>query len=150
MMTQATTIFPSLDIQILCCVLCLLGMSAKHQSKPLINSHVLALTLLTHLVSRRITIENVDSFSSIAFVSAARICLCLVFIDSWIFVFTSKCLQQLLVPISTWGANYSFLLGALLLFGIGLERSTKMCSLGIILCLMFYASSKALIYAFLG
>jgi hypothetical protein len=108
-----------------------------------------ALSLLTHLVSRRISIENIDSFSSIASVAPARICLCLVFIDSWLFIFTSKCplFPSLMI---TQKIDYCSLLGALLVFGIGLEKSTKMCSLGIILCLVFYASSKALIYAFLG
>jgi hypothetical protein len=40
--------------------------------------------------------------------------------------------------------------GGVIIFGVGLETASHVCSLGIILCVMFYATSKALIYAFLG
>jgi hypothetical protein len=40
--------------------------------------------------------------------------------------------------------------GGMVIFGAGLESSRAACSLGIYLCIIFYASSKALIYLFLG
>jgi hypothetical protein len=41
-------------------------------------------------------------------------------------------------------------LGGVLIFGVGLETHEAGCSAGIYLCIVFYASSKLLIYAFLS
>jgi hypothetical protein len=40
--------------------------------------------------------------------------------------------------------------GGIVIFGVGLESSNESCSVGIYLCIVFYATSKALIYFFLG
>ncbi len=50
------------------------------------------------------------------------------FIDSWIFVFSS----------------------ALMISGIGLSLNPETCQGAIFLCIVFYASSKVLVYTFLG
>ncbi|KAG6865970.1 hypothetical protein C0991_009972 [Blastosporella zonata] len=42
------------------------------------------------------------------------------------------------------------LLGAIIVFGVGLETNSVLCQAGIFLCIAFYATSKLLIYAFLG
>jgi len=41
-------------------------------------------------------------------------------------------------------------IGGLVIFGIGLESSISVCRTGIFLCIVFYASSKALLYVFLS
>jgi len=50
------------------------------------------------------------------------------FIDSWIFIFSS----------------------ALMISGVGLSFSQETCRGAIFLCIVFYASSKVLVYSFLG
>jgi len=52
----------------------------------------------------------------------------LIFVDSWLFIFSS----------------------GILILGTGLERNDVSCSMGIFLCIIFYGSSKLLIYTFLS
>jgi hypothetical protein len=40
--------------------------------------------------------------------------------------------------------------GGIVIFGVGLETNEAVCGLGMYLCILFYATSKVLIYAFLG
>jgi hypothetical protein len=73
-------------------------------------------------------VENLRSLSALSRLSWARIFLLLILVDSWLFLFTS----------------------GVIVFGAGLELHATVCSLGIYFCIVFYASSKMLIYCFLG
>jgi hypothetical protein len=44
----------------------------------------------------------------------------------------------------------SHTLGGVIIFGVGLETNYTVCSVAIYLCIVFYASSKVLIYFFLS
>ncbi|KAJ7759256.1 hypothetical protein B0H16DRAFT_1534987 [Mycena metata] len=89
--------------------------------------HFLGITILTHFLSRRVATENLTSWNSISRITWPRLCTLLVFLDSWAFMFAS----------------------GILIFGVGLETYEAGCSAGIYLCIVFYSSSKLLIYAFL-
>ncbi|KAF9065062.1 hypothetical protein BDP27DRAFT_78974 [Rhodocollybia butyracea] len=87
----------------------------------------LGMTVLTHCISRRLAGERFSSFSNIVYTPWPRLCLLLVLLDSWLFVFSS----------------------GILIFGIGLEFSSAVCSAAIIHCVSFYATSKILVYFYL-
>ncbi|THV07285.1 hypothetical protein K435DRAFT_959880 [Dendrothele bispora CBS 962.96] len=89
--------------------------------------YFLGLTAVSHCFSRRFANEDVSSWTSIRQISWPRFLILLVFIDSWCFLFAS----------------------GVVIFGIGLETSIYTCRSGIFLCIVFYASSKALLYVFL-
>ncbi|KAJ7180726.1 hypothetical protein C8R46DRAFT_591828 [Mycena filopes] len=89
--------------------------------------HFLGITILTHFFSRRVTTENITSWNALSRITWPRLCTLLVFLDSWAFMFAS----------------------GILIFGVGLETHEAGCSAGIYLCIVFYSSSKLLIYAFL-
>ncbi|KIK51399.1 hypothetical protein GYMLUDRAFT_64846 [Collybiopsis luxurians FD-317 M1] len=84
------------------------------------------ITATTYYLSRRISIGKL-SWNAVKQVSWARIRVLLLFVDSWSFLFTSS----------------------MLLFGIGLESNKIVCAMALYTCVMFYATSKALIYFFL-
>ncbi|KAF5363225.1 hypothetical protein D9758_008385 [Tetrapyrgos nigripes] len=96
--------FPSQTIQALVCLVYFIGLSA-----------------ISHCVSHRFPTGN---WRHIPWIRWLNFC---VFVDSWLFTFTS----------------------GLLIFGIGLETSLNVCRSGIFLCIIFYASTKALLYIFL-
>ncbi|KAF7337150.1 hypothetical protein MVEN_02153000 [Mycena venus] len=89
--------------------------------------HLLGITLLTHFLSRRLSAENLTSREAWARISWPRLCILLVLLDSYLFMLS----------------------GGLLIFGVGLGRDGLACGAGIYLCVIFYTSSKFLIYAFL-
>ncbi|KAJ3984920.1 hypothetical protein F5890DRAFT_1227940 [Lentinula detonsa] len=89
--------------------------------------HILGISILTHCLSRRLAAEEWNSWSSLKDMTWARVCILLIFIDSWMFLFAS----------------------GMLTFGIGLESKDLVCALAIYLCVVFYATSKLLIYSFL-
>ena len=86
--------------------------------------HLLGVTILTHLISRRTILRGNLTLRD---VSWPRICVLLIFVDSWLFILSS----------------------GILILGPGLERNDVSCSMGIFLCIIFYGSSKLLIYTFL-
>ncbi|KAJ6591500.1 hypothetical protein DFH09DRAFT_1137178 [Mycena vulgaris] len=89
--------------------------------------HFLGLTVLTHCLSRRVAAEDLSSKKALTRITWPRLCTLAVFLDSWLFLFAS----------------------GVLIFGVGLETHEAGCSAGIYLCIIFYGSSKLLIYAFL-
>ncbi|KAJ6581571.1 hypothetical protein B0H19DRAFT_512771 [Mycena capillaripes] len=89
--------------------------------------HFLGITVLTHFLSRRLAAENLGSWNALSRLRWPRLCTLIVFLDSWLFLFAS----------------------GILIFGVGLETHKTGCSAGIYLCIVFYSSSKLLIYAFL-
>ncbi|EJD41267.1 hypothetical protein AURDEDRAFT_186622 [Auricularia subglabra TFB-10046 SS5] len=90
--------------------------------------NVFGVTVTSFCFARRSASVDLLSFSTYRNLSWARACIYLLFIDSWIFLATS------------W----------LLINGIGMSRSRVFCGLGIYSCIFAYASSKFLIYLFLG
>ncbi|KAF5384028.1 hypothetical protein D9757_006945 [Collybiopsis confluens] len=89
--------------------------------------YILGVSILSHCLSRRVAAEQWSSWSSLKEMTWARTCVLLVFLDSWLFLFAS----------------------GILVFGIGMESKDVVCAAGIYLCVLFYATSKLLIYFFL-
>ncbi|KAJ7593380.1 hypothetical protein C8J56DRAFT_1045839 [Mycena floridula] len=89
--------------------------------------HFLGVSILTHCLSRRIAAEDLTSMSGLSQLSWPRACIILVFLDSWLFIFSS----------------------GVLIFGVGLELHHSVCTTAVGICVIFYATSKLLIYAFL-
>lgn len=93
-----------------------------------IGMHLLGSSVLAFLFARRTVFEELGSLRGWRQLSFARLCLILVFADSWLFLtFTG-----------------------VLLHGVGIELNKSTCSLGIFSCILLYTSSKVLIYFFLG
>ena len=61
---------------------------------PFQDSHspaetIIGVTILTHCVSRRVKVECLTSLQALMELSGARLLIILVFVDSWLFLFTS-------------------------------------------------------------
>ncbi|KAF9260652.1 hypothetical protein L218DRAFT_932072 [Marasmius fiardii PR-910] len=104
-------IFPSVGLQVLSSLIYFLGLS-----------------ILAHCISRRAKTDGLTSWTSLKAISWPRMCVDLIFIDSWLFLITS----------------------GILIFGVGLETVEGACTAGIFICVLFYATSKVLIYCFLA
>ncbi|KAF9262736.1 hypothetical protein L218DRAFT_1000306 [Marasmius fiardii PR-910] len=102
------SIFPSTGLQALSALIYFLGLS-----------------ILAHFLSRRILYFHWGK--SLWDVSWPRLCVLLIFGDSWCYLFTS----------------------GVLIFAIGLETNPHVCTAAIYLCITFYGSSKVLVYCFL-
>ncbi|KAJ7346131.1 hypothetical protein DFH08DRAFT_1008026 [Mycena albidolilacea] len=89
--------------------------------------HFLGVTVITYFLSRRSSAENLTSREAWRHISWPRLCLLLILLDSYLFILSA----------------------GLLIFGVGMRRDEHACSAGIYLCVVFYTSSKVLIYAFL-
>lgn len=89
--------------------------------------HFLGLTVLTHCLSRRIQHESL-TWHGLSTMPWPRLSVILMFLDSWLFLFSS----------------------GVLLFGVGLESSPPVCTVAIYLNILFYSTSKFLVYAFLA
>jgi len=87
----------------------------------------LGVSIMAHCLSRRVACEELSSLRGWQDLTWARICVLLAFLDSWLFLFTS----------------------GVLIFGIGLDRSSIVCSFSIYVCIAFYGTSKLFIYCFL-
>jgi len=87
--------------------------------------HLLGVSIVSHLISRRVLVDGVQC--SLRRASWARLCVLIVFVDSYLFLFTT----------------------GVLILGIGMATSPTACSLGIYLCIVFYGTSKLFIYLFL-
>lgn len=103
-------IFPSSGMQLLSAVTQFLGVS-----------------ILAHCLSRRLASEELSSLRGWKDLTWPRLCILLVFLDSWLYLFTC----------------------GILIFGVGLEHGATICSLSIYLCIAFYGISKLFIYCFL-
>jgi len=86
--------------------------------------HLLGVTILAHLISRRTMLRGNVTLRD---TSWPWKCVLLIFVDSWLFIFTS----------------------GVLILGFGLEQNDVSCSMGILLCIIFYGTSKLFIYIFL-
>ncbi|KAJ7777489.1 hypothetical protein B0H14DRAFT_3865054 [Mycena olivaceomarginata] len=72
--------------------------------------------------------DGLSSREAWARLTWARICILLVFLASYLFLFSS----------------------GMLIFGVGLQVNATACATGIYICILFYTSSKILIYAYLS
>lgn len=88
--------------------------------------HLLGVSVISHLISRRVLIDGVQS--SLRGASWPRLCVLIIFLDSYLFLFTS----------------------GILILGVGMATSAAACSLGIYFCIIFYGTSKFFIYLFLS
>ncbi|CAK5267120.1 unnamed protein product [Mycena citricolor] len=89
--------------------------------------HVLGVTIVSCFISRRLILADGFSVRAVLQLPWARLCTLLIFIDSYLFLFAST----------------------LVIFGFGLQLNATSCAAGIYLCVLFYATSKILIYLFL-
>ncbi|KAF5372226.1 hypothetical protein D9758_005004 [Tetrapyrgos nigripes] len=88
--------------------------------------HLLGVSILAYCLAQRI--PRLTSWTQWKNLTWGRVCMILVILDSWIFVFFSGILAT----------------------GIGLRWAAKPCELSIDACITFYGVSKVLIYAFLS
>ncbi|KAF7325941.1 hypothetical protein MKEN_00445000 [Mycena kentingensis (nom. inval.)] len=114
--TSSYSLFPNVPTQVLCSLV-----------------HFFGLTILTFFLTRRILTPEFGwrglgfSGGSSQF-SWARLCVLLIFVDSYLFLLAS----------------------GVLVFGVGLQTNAMACAAGIFLCVLCYATSKVLIYLFLA
>ncbi|KAJ6517538.1 hypothetical protein C8R47DRAFT_256166 [Mycena vitilis] len=107
---MAETLFPSSELQAFTAILTLIG-----------------LTILTFFFSERFLGDGLTARQPWSRLTWARASILLVFLDSYLFVFTA----------------------GMLMFGVGMQMNRTACWAGIYICVLFYAQSKVLIYAFL-
>jgi len=86
--------------------------------------HFLGVTILTHLISQRTILRGNLTLRDTSWPWKWVL---LIFVDSWLFIFTS----------------------GILILGVGLEKNDASCSIGILLCIVFYGTSKLFVYSFL-
>ncbi|KAF7362405.1 hypothetical protein MVEN_00587700 [Mycena venus] len=89
--------------------------------------HFIGVTILTFFFSRRLFAEELTTRRGWASLTWPRLCILLVLIGSYLFMFAT----------------------GLLIFGVGLESNTTTCTAAIALCIALYTGSKVLIYSFL-
>ncbi|KAH7097520.1 hypothetical protein BKA62DRAFT_623817, partial [Auriculariales sp. MPI-PUGE-AT-0066] len=110
MSDQLVTIFPSVGGRILSNLITIIGISA-----------------CAFCFARRSASVDLFSWRTLSGMSWARMCVYLMFIDTWLFLVGSS----------------------ILLNGVGMSRSANICELGIYLCAVSYATSKLFCYMFL-
>ncbi|ELU44894.1 hypothetical protein AG1IA_01079 [Rhizoctonia solani AG-1 IA] len=89
--------------------------------------HLVSSSILAYCIARRVKTVRATSLAELKALSWPRVCVMLILVVSWLFVF---------------GAG-------VLIHGVGMATSNDACSAGIILCTWLYAISKVLIYAYL-
>ncbi|KAF8698360.1 hypothetical protein RHS03_07587, partial [Rhizoctonia solani] len=107
----------------------LAGIVFPNQSMQALSSviHLFGCSILAFCFARRTTGEPFFSWHTWLSMSWPRLCVLLVFLDSWLFLFST----------------------GLLIGGAGMSSSFLNCALGIYACILLYAGSKMLIYSFL-
>ncbi|CAE7130809.1 unnamed protein product [Rhizoctonia solani] len=107
----------------------LAGIVFPNQSMQALSSivHLLGCTVLAFCFARRTTGEAFFSWQTWWNMSWPRLCVLMVFLDSWLFLFST----------------------GILIGGVGMSSNFINCSLGIYACILLYAGSKVLIYCFL-
>ncbi|KAJ7285256.1 hypothetical protein C8J57DRAFT_1053105 [Mycena rebaudengoi] len=88
--------------------------------------HFLGLAAITYIISIK-SVEDLSSWKALSRMTWPRICVFLALLDSWFFLCTS----------------------GILIFGLGLDGDSAVCTSGIYICILFYSTSKMLIYLFL-
>ncbi|KDN37517.1 hypothetical protein RSAG8_10116, partial [Rhizoctonia solani AG-8 WAC10335] len=107
----------------------LAGMVFPNQSMQALSSvvHLFGCSVIAFCFARRTTGDAFFSWQTWLSMSWPRLCVLLVFLDSWLFLFST----------------------GILITGVGMSSSFINCSLGIYACILLYAGSKILIYFFL-
>ncbi|KAJ1305484.1 hypothetical protein OPQ81_000491 [Rhizoctonia solani] len=107
----------------------LAGIVFPNQSMQALSSviHLFGCTILAFCFARRTTGESLFSWQTWCSMSWPRLCVLLVFLDSWLFLFST----------------------GILINGVGMSSGFIQCALGIYACILLYAGSKVLIYCFL-
>lgn len=108
--TMPSLVFPSVGVQLLSSLVFFIGV-----------------TTLTHCLSRRTLTEDLSTWKFAIRIPWPRLCILLIFLDSWLFLFSS----------------------GVLTFGVGLETHATICAVAIYICVFFYSTSKFLVYCFL-
>ncbi|KAG8879583.1 hypothetical protein FRB97_001599 [Tulasnella sp. 331] len=105
------------------------GMVYPNHGSQFLSTFVVlcGVTVLTYCYARRSDYEDVWTFKGMKELPWARLCVILIFIDSWAFIFCT----------------------GLLINGAGLSTSFSNCSLAIFSCIFLYVLSKLLVYLFL-
>ncbi|KAK0446248.1 hypothetical protein EV421DRAFT_1933292 [Armillaria borealis] len=103
-------VFPSVGVQLLSSLVFFIGVAT-----------------LTHCLSRRTLTEDLSTWKFAIRIPWPRLCILLIFLDSWLFLFSS----------------------GVLTFGVGLETHATICAVAIYICVFFYSTSKFLVYCFL-
>ncbi|KAG9013166.1 hypothetical protein FRB94_003606 [Tulasnella sp. JGI-2019a] len=88
---------------------------------------LLGITVLTYCFARRSDYEGIWTLKGLKEIPWARLCVMIIFADSWAFIFCT----------------------GLLVNGAGLSTSFRNCSMAIFSCIFLYVTSKLLIYLFL-
>ncbi|KAI0675172.1 hypothetical protein C8Q78DRAFT_966025 [Trametes maxima] len=89
--------------------------------------HLFGVSTLAFLLAKKIHWADISSRHALLRMTWPRLLVILNIVDSWLFLFST----------------------GLLVNGTGMELNRTVCMLGIVNCIAFYASSKALIYLFL-
>ncbi|KAI0645571.1 hypothetical protein C8Q79DRAFT_910990 [Trametes meyenii] len=89
--------------------------------------HLFGISTLAFLLAKKIRWADISSRQALLRMTWPRLLVVLNIVDSWLFLFST----------------------GLLVNGTGMELNQTVCMLGIINCIAFYVSSKALIYLFL-
>ncbi|CAE6489000.1 unnamed protein product [Rhizoctonia solani] len=105
------------------------GIVFPNQSMQALSSviHLFGCSVLAFCFARRTTGESFFSWQTWSSMSWPRLCVLLVFLDSWLFLFST----------------------GILIGGVGMSSTFINCALGIYACILLYAGSKILIYWFL-
>ncbi|KAL5633831.1 hypothetical protein ACGC1H_005871 [Rhizoctonia solani] len=105
------------------------GIVFPNQSMQTLSSvvHLLGCSVIAFCFARRTTADPFFSWQTWWSMSWPRLCVLLVFLDSWLFLFST----------------------GILINGVGMSSSFINCALGIYACILLYAGSKMLIYCFL-
>ncbi|CAE6430903.1 unnamed protein product [Rhizoctonia solani] len=105
------------------------GIVFPNQSMQALSSvvHLFGCSVIAFCFARRTTVDPFFAWQTWASMSWPRLCVLLVFLDSWLFLFST----------------------GILISGVGMSSSFINCALGIYACILLYAGSKMLIYCFL-
>jgi len=89
-MLAQSTIFPSNGYRILSALIHFLGKKNLAASFFFVSLYPLGVSILSHCVSRRTNAGDFSSFSGLRNISWPRLCIILIFVDSWLFLFISS------------------------------------------------------------
>ncbi|CAE7231597.1 unnamed protein product [Rhizoctonia solani] len=107
--------------------------------------HLVGSSILAYCIARRIKTVRATSVNELKALSWPRVCVVLILIISWLFVFGGKTVK----PVPEGMLTVMPIVAGILIHGVGMATSFNACEAGIYLCIWLYAISKVLIYAFL-
>ncbi|KAI0705044.1 hypothetical protein C8T65DRAFT_239742 [Cerioporus squamosus] len=109
--------------------------------------HLVGVSILSYMLALKLKSSDF-TFSGLHHITWARLLVLLNLIDSWAFLFTSKSfLWYYGMTSCCWLTTPT---AGVLVHGAGMELSETVCLLGVLNCIVFYGSSKVIIYLFLA